>query len=735
MRRPRINLWLEIGRGTRYAEVKPTFTSFPPPKSLAMKRLLAYLLCVTLSACSIRAADGPVPTTFPEFRVPGAEEEMARLRELFYLHHSPRTRCTLWDGWIPMSVLWPAVGEAQSADMMRAFYRESLLSRPIDADGYVATRQHRGLAHSDGWPFPLWTQAVGMGWHFSLVGDGYGAQHGAKLATSIEGWQLAGIQNDGIDPNRGLNLTLTEPRATLTTPPVDLDTYIAPFIRIEWAAEGLAADGAPYIAWTTAEKPEFDAERRVTFAPPGDWPQLRYANVRMHDHPQWTGRFTRLRLGFNNAAGAKVTLKSLITAADSRHPTNNSVFVQACCDYFNWTGDLEFLRQSLPRMRTALAFAMQEFDTKENGCVLVPWVGHCGRTGFVNLPNGEKKLFSGRGIGNNYWDLLPFGHEDCLATIYFYAALGEMAQLQRMIDRHPEWSLPAPPTELLAAVMCRHAEELRARAGKIFWNEKTSRFVACIDADGAMHDYGYTFLNLEAIHYGFATEAQSHAILDWVSGRRIVDGDTSRGKDIYHWRFAPRATTRRNEDWYLWVWHRPESIPWGWQVQDGGAVLGFSYHDLTARIKTTGPDDAWTRLKAILEWFAEVQAEGGYRTYYAKPGRGSLQGSGTPGGLGLDHEFMESVLVPQVMLYGFLGFRATGDGFTLDPRLPSDWPSLEVTGIHVQGHVIDVTAHQDDRVTVLCRRAGAGPLRVSGRAIPTADLRLAVGETVGLNTE
>ena len=700
-----------------------------------MNSLPIAVVCSLLIVPSVLAAAPPISPPLPVFHVPGHETEMVRLRELFELHHSPRTRCTLWDGWIPMSVLWPAVGEAQSADEMREYYRDSLSSRPIDGDGYVAMRQHRGLAHSDGWPFPLWSQAGGMGWHFSLVGDHYGSQHGAKLATSIDGWELSGARQDAIDASRGLELSLTETRATVTTPAFDLDTYIAPFIRIEWAAQGLAPDAKPYVAWVTAEDPEFDDERRVTFTSPSEWPRLEFANVPMYRHPGWTGRFSRLRIGFDNPGDAKVTIKSLITACDSRHPTNNSVFVTGCCDYFNWTGDLEFLRKSLPRMRTALSFSMGEFDTKESGCVLVPWVGHCGRTGFLNTPNGGKKLFSGRGIGNNYWDLLPFGHKDFLATLYFYAALRDMVDLQRMIDRHPEWELPRPPAELSAAAMCRHAEEIRVRSGQMFWNDETGRFVACIDMDGQRHDYGFTFLNLEAIYYGFTTKAQAKSILDWVSGRRIVESDTSRGKDIYHWRFAPRATTLRNEDWYMWVWHRPEDIPWGGQVQDGGAVLGWSYHDLMARLKTTGPDDAWNRLQEILAWFAEVQAEGGYRSYYGKPGRGSLQGGGTPGGLGLDHEFMESVLVPQVMLYGFLGLQPTGEGFTITPRLPKRWPSLEVTGIHVQNHLVDVTAYRDGRIRIAPRRTGPELLRVVGENLPASELQLTVGETVDLKPE
>ena len=133
-------------------------------------------------------------------------------------------------------------------------------------------------------------------------------------------------------------------------------------------------------------------------------------------------------------------------------------------------------------------------------------------------------------------------------------------------------------------------------------------------------------------------------------------------------------------------------------MQDGGAVLGFSYHDLMARLKTNGPDDAWKRLREILAWFREVQAEGGYRVYYAQPGRGLLQGGGPPGGLGLDREFLESVLVPQVMRYGFLGFTPSAEGYTLQPRLPKNWPSLTITGIHLHDQVLDITAHADGRV-------------------------------------
>jgi hypothetical protein len=109
-------------------------------------------------------------------------------------------------------------------------------------------------------------------------------------------------------------------------------------------------------------------------------------------------------------------------------------------------------------------------------------------------------------------------------------------------------------------------------------------------------------VNLDAIWYGLANDENARTAMDWISGARIVEGDTSTGTDIYHWRFGPRATTLRNVEWYAFPWTRPEHIPWGGQVQDGGAVLGFTFYDLMARLKVYGPDNAWQRLVEILQW-------------------------------------------------------------------------------------------------------------------------------------
>lgn len=632
--------------------------------------------------------------TLPAFTVPGFETEMALLNDLHARHHGPAfTRCTLWDGWLPQATLWASAKKREQ-------YRAALLEKRIDAEGYVSMQQHRGMAHSEGWPFPAWQQSGGKGFHFSLAGDGWGIQSfSMKPLTDTSGWEFTGARVQNIDTVAGLRLTATANVVRITTPPFRCATTVAPFVRIEWAMRGLPPESQPIVEWMLEGETDWPPGRHLAFPPLAGEDGMRFANVPLYRHDAYAGIVTRYRFTFNQASGAEIDLKSVITAVDTRHPTTNSLFLRGCADYFSWTADVSFLRENIWRMRRALHFALEEFSVREGKHVRVPWVGHEGRSGLASGPKGEKSIQAGRGVGNNYWDLLPFGGHDAIATIYLYDALRYVSRLERSIAAHPEWGLPAASAPFGPADLDRLADDIRTDFQERFWNAATGRFHGWVDLDGRAHDYGFTFVNLEAIHYGLVAPRQAESIFAWIDGARTIPSDTSHGADIYRWRFAPRATTRRNVETYVWVWRSPESIPWGNQVQDGGAVLGFSYHDIMARLQINGPDDAWKRLRQILDWYWEVQAEGGYRAYYSKPGRGTLQGGGRPGGLGMDVEFLESVLVPQVMLQGFLGFTPGPDGYTIKPKLPADWPELTVSGIRFHDQILDITVRENGTIT------------------------------------
>src|SRR5207253_3636433 len=148
----------------------------------------------------------------------------------------------------------------------------------------------------------------------------------------------------------------------------------------------------------------------------------------------------RIRLG--NTAPGGLTLQAFFTQYDTRHNINGQNFIRGCAKYFWWTHDLNFLRSNIQRMRTALHYLMSEHQTLQRKAVYTAWVGHDGCSGLKRTAKG-KEIIGGEGIGNNYWDLLPFGGLDCYATIQYYDTLGAMAQLEQEISTHPEWQMPS----------------------------------------------------------------------------------------------------------------------------------------------------------------------------------------------------------------------------------------------------------------------------------------------------
>src|SRR4030095_12646564 len=113
----------------------------------------------------------------------------------------------------------------------------------------------------------------------------------------------------------------------------------------------------------------------------------------------------------------------------------------------------------ISRLRSAMRFVQRELQTREKKCVYTTWAGHEGRSG-VRYVNGQKHVLPGEGIGSNYWDLLPFGGEDCLATIYYYDTLRDLAELEGLIAKHPEWTVATGADAFDPADLRRHAEEV-----------------------------------------------------------------------------------------------------------------------------------------------------------------------------------------------------------------------------------------------------------------------------------
>jgi len=680
-----------------------------------MKKILFIVILSLIASYGFSQLPNPeIPESFPRFVVQGHDETGKAMRELYWHHYNNAgPMSTFEDGWLLTPSLWP---DTEKALTNRERWKKAFLDRKIDEEGYVTTLQHNGYAHRDGWPFPLHAQGGG-GWVFSHIhGAFYNEQYGVHLTKSLDSFVIQGINDKGITEKEGQQLQLTDDKAVLTTPTCDINAETITLLRFDW--DILDALPAIYLEWTTDSDPNYSASRRVTVPHPAKGEV--YTHLFINKEPGWKGKITQMRLTFEKGRGANINLRSWIATFDSRHVINQSCYIKGCYDYLQWTGDIDFLQKNMNRMRTALAYAIREFEMEKYHCVNVPWTGHDGRSGISYDPaTGIATPLVGIGIGGNYWDILPFGGKDCLASIYYYDAILKMASLEEAILLHPEWAVPSSTNARTPDWLRSLAQKLK-EANTMFWNTATGRFVASIDVNKVSWDYGFTFVNNEAIYYGYANDEQAKSILSWLNGDRIVDGDTSQGTDIYHWRFGPRSTTKRNLEYYFWGWSGAATIPFGDQVQDGGAVLGFAFHDMMGRIRYLGPDNAAKYLAENVKWFREVQDEGGYRKFYAPENkRGHLQGGNIAGGLGLDLEFFESVLYPQVMLLGFMGFEPEIEGFAIQPKLPVDWSALTIDRIRWQDQSISISATKNTVALTF-----TGPERAVNIGLPAGQWRL-----------
>jgi len=686
-----------------------------------------------------------VPESFPRFHFAGHDEQAQLLSRFLWYHFSKRlgNGKTLFNKeYLTTADLWlsGAIDEKRGKPIQEV-HREDISGIELDPDGYVYTHQHFSQAHETGWPFPLWTQADSgpdkvagktAGWHFQSDGPGwvwdYALRHWKtpqwKGETAAASWDLDNVKSLGISDSKW-QLEATGDSPTITSPRgVKIEAFQSPFLQIRWLrTPEPTGHRRPYVEWQREGDRDFSPDRRIYFdyvhsdqlVPVSDVTHTKHTMIRMHTHPKWSGTIKRLR--FSLAPGesnVKFSIDSIFTCYDTRHTINNPIYVMSCWNYFRWTGDAGFLIANIDHMRRAMRYQMDDMGGLKLNHIRNTMVGHDGQPAWVKNADGSKTIRGGHGIGSNYWDILPFGWDDMYATAQYYASLLAMADAEQVLLDNPGWNVPHSGA-FDPAQLRKHAAAVKAEANRLFWDRSKGRFIGCIDSEGTPHEYGFTFLNLDSIWYGIASDAHARAILDWLSGKRIVKGDTSTGEDIYHWRFGPRATTKRNVEWYMSGWTAPESLPWGGQVQDGGAVLGFTFYDLMARLKVNGADDAWTRLSEILDWEKEVWANGGYRAYYKDGKRGTtLQGGGTAGGLGIDNEFFESSLVPGIVTYGFLGLNPTGDALAIRPNLPKACPEMGISNLLYHGCRLDIKA-SDGNITILLKDEPVDPIRIELR--------------------
>jgi len=360
----------------------------------------------------------------------------------------------------------------------------------------------------------------------------------------------------------------------------------------------------------------------------------------------------------------------------SRHPVATAVYLSAIARHYLHRRERDFLerrgghdgRTLLEKVPVALNYLLDELGARE-GLAVIPDPGHQGR------PDDE---------GSNYWDAWKFGHLSAYLNLYIYRALRDTAELYRALERRGE------AAELEAA-----ARGLRARFHEAFWADGRQRYIGWEDVGGERYDFGFTFVNLPAITSGVAQARAAERIMEWIEGRRLVEGDWSAGEDLYRWELAVRGNTVAAETLQPAPWGDffgnfliPEpGKPGEWEanIQNGGAIFYLSYHDLHARLRVSGAGSALRHFRRICDGAVRdgLRRMPDTRFTITYP-------------VGVIREFSESGIVPIFFLDGFMGLRAGAAGLEVRPQLPESWDWARVRRYHYAGEVFDITVSRQD---------------------------------------
>ena len=164
-------------------------------------------------------------------------------------------------------------------------------------------------------------------------------------------------------------------------------------------------------------------------------------------------------------------------------------------DYYLYTGDLDFVREIYPRMRTLMDYCVKRTNTEgmaegqADDWIFVDW---------VDFPMHKRGVL-------------------CFEQILYCKSLQVMAQLASILQNAPQNNPPQGSLTSIDyatdAIMLRAREQaLSERIKELFWDEELHALTHAIE-DGKMNKMVTRFPNMFAIIYDFATHDERQDIL------------------------------------------------------------------------------------------------------------------------------------------------------------------------------------------------------------------------------
>lgn len=202
----------------------------------------------------------------------------------------------------------------------------------------------------------------------------------------------------------------------------------------------------------------------------------------------------------------------------------------------------------------------------------------------------------------NWWDTINFGHQDAYANALAYRAITQWADCARQLghDADAEWFIA-------------RAAKLRAAYLPTFFNPATGVLAGWRSADGALHDYWFTFVSGVAITYGLLEAKDANPIMD-----RLLDKMSAVGFTNFSLGLPGNLVPVRKGDY---VFHNspPEQFGEpkledgsdGFQFYENGGATGcFAYFTIKALYQLGRRADAERILYPMLKGYAHGEFQG-----------------------------------------------------------------------------------------------------------------------------
>lgn len=373
-------------------------------------------------------------------------------------------------------------------------------------------------------------------------------------------------------------------------------------------------------------------------------------------------------------------------------------YINACHDLYMWTADNDFLTIVMPYLEGIMDFMIQHRDSTK----LFALPGLNDGCSIDSRDSGyPTNTVAPWGHPSHFYDTVRSGYRCAWINAAFYQSLKNMVDLEAVFADQIDPENAAVHLAKKANYQI-YAGNFPAKYSWNFWDFSKGRFVGWVDKNGGIHDYGFTYVNLEALANGLGDLQKADKVFSWLDdggAEATWKGTYAGSTNIYQMVAVPRVTTERisESDFDDWSSDGKRNAlgenfanAYGNNQGDGGSALFFVYLDTMARLRWLDADNAYEKFTTFLKRakndpYCMALTQNSFTNSAGEVFNNRLVNVYGEGNWELLVNGALTGIAVTPMLYGFMGVSAEADGLHIHPKLPGTLFSAACSNVSYRG--------------------------------------------------